>query len=279
MLSKIKASIIIPVYNGEKFIKKTIYSCLNQTVHEQIEIIVIDDCSSDRSKDIIKEFENKIRFFENKKNKGIVQSFNRGLNLAEGEFSMFLGQDDLLIPSHVENILSEFDEDTSIVFCDSSLINAEDKVIQESSIAKDVEIMLQNPFYFLIKTNFINVCGLLFRTKYALQIGGFNLQYRHFGEWEMWIRLAAMGNIKFSRKVKSFYRRHDTNITNKLMVEDMPRDLFKYYQNCRKLSFSKGNFKFRQKIYLLSLITFFTLSFYKKHFYFKILKMRKFKKI
>ena len=272
MESKIKVSIIIPVYNGEKFIRKTISSCLNQTVYEQIEVIVIDDCSSDKSLEILEEFGNKIRFFKNEKNKGIIHSVNRGLDLAKGEFSMFLGHDDLLVSDHVEKILSEFDKDTSIVFCDSSLINAADKVIQESSIIKGVETMLQNPFYFLIKTNFINVCGLLFRTQYAIKVGKFNAQYRHFGEWDMWIKLGALGKIKFSKKVKSFYRRHDTNITNKLMVEDMPKDLFVYYQNCRKLSFSKGDFTFKQKIYLYSLMTYFRLSFYKRHIYFKILK-------
>lgn len=280
MGEKIKVSIIIPVYNGEKFIHKTINSCLNQTVSECIEVIVIDDCSSDKSVKIINEFKERIRFYKNEINGGIIHSVNRGLDFAKGDFSMFLGHDDLLAPNHVEKILCEFDKDTSLVFCDSSLINADDKVIKESSITKDVEVMVQNPLYFLAKTNFINSCGLLFRKEYAIKVGKFNMKYRHFGEWEFWIKLSSLGKIKFTTKAKSFYRRHNTNITNTLMVEDMPKELFEYYQNCRKLSFSKGVFTFKQGVYLFCLIKYFELIFYKKHLYFKIVKVfRKGKKL
>lgn len=275
MSKKILVSIIIPVYNGEKFIKKTINSCLNQTIRENIEVIIINDFSSDSSENIINEFGDSVRYFKNEVNKGIIYCVNRGLDIAVGDFIMFLGHDDLLVSEHIEIILEEFDEDTSFVFCDSSLIDLNDKVIKESSITVGVETMVQNPFYFLVRTNFINVCGLLFRREYALKVGKFGTQFRHYGEWDFWIKLKTLGKMKFSKKVKSFYRRHDTNITNKLMVEDMPKDLFQYYMSCRKLSFSNGNFSLKQSFYLRCLMLYFRLNFYKNHIYFKFVKILK----
>lgn len=279
MKGKIDVSIIIPVFNGSKFLKKTIDSCLNQTLISKIEIIVIDDCSSDESEEIINDFKERVRFYKNNDNRGIIYSANRGLEIANGEFLMFLGHDDLIATDHVEKILGEFDKNTSFVFCESIVINARDEVIKNYSIANNISKMIKKPHYYLVKGNFINSCGLLLRKEYALKIGGFSREFRHYGEWDLWIKLAEFGNIKFSKKVKSFYRRHDTNITNTLFGNEMPKDLFQYLYNCKKLSFCTGNFTFKQSIYLKYLIMRFRLSFYKSQILISIVKNFKTKPI
>ncbi len=92
-----KVSIIVPVYNSEKYLKDCLDSLVNQTLQE-IEIIAIDDASSDKSLEILKEYEmrypNKIRVYTNFKNLGQGATRNKGIKLATGEYIGFLDSDD-----------------------------------------------------------------------------------------------------------------------------------------------------------------------------------------
>jgi glycosyltransferase involved in cell wall biosynthesis len=88
-----KVSTIIPVYNGEKYLAEAIKSVLSQT-YRSIEVIVVDDGSTDRSADIAKSFNDSIRYTY-QPNLGTAAAFNRGIKMARGEFFSFLGADDL----------------------------------------------------------------------------------------------------------------------------------------------------------------------------------------
>lgn len=92
-----KVSIIVPVYNSSKYLKSCLDSLVNQTLDE-IEIIAIDDCSTDNSLDILREYEdrfpNKIKVFHNDKNLGQSATRNRGISVATGEYIGFLDSDD-----------------------------------------------------------------------------------------------------------------------------------------------------------------------------------------
>ena len=92
-----KVSVIVPVYNTEKYLRRCLDSLVNQTI-EDIEIIVINDCSPDNSKEILKEYEkkykDKIKVFHNKTNKGIGYNRNYGIKKATGEYIGFVDSDD-----------------------------------------------------------------------------------------------------------------------------------------------------------------------------------------
>ena len=92
-----KVSVIVPVYNTEKYLRRCLDSLFNQTI-EDIEIIVINDCSPDNSKEILKEYEkkykDKIKVFHNKTNKGIGYNRNYGIKKATGEYIGFVDSDD-----------------------------------------------------------------------------------------------------------------------------------------------------------------------------------------
>ena len=97
-----KVSIIIPMYNSEEYIKEAVDSCLSQT-YENIEIIVIDDGSTDNSKEeILDHIEtNRVRYFY-QSNKGRSAARNYGLDISEGAYINFLDSDDLLHSSKLE---------------------------------------------------------------------------------------------------------------------------------------------------------------------------------
>lgn len=99
-------SIVVPVYNCEKFIAETINSVLKQT-YEAYELILVNDCSKDGSVDIIKSFkDSRIRLIEQPTNQGAYAARNRGVNEARGRYIAFLDADDLWEPSKLEREMS-----------------------------------------------------------------------------------------------------------------------------------------------------------------------------
>ena len=106
-MSEYLVSIVTPVYNSEKFISETIDSIQNQT-YKHWELILVDDCSSDNSYDIISEYikyDKRIRYIKLEKNSGAAVSRNTGIKNARGRFIAFLDSDDIWLPEKLEKQL------------------------------------------------------------------------------------------------------------------------------------------------------------------------------
>ena len=91
-------SIIVPVYNGEEHLDRCIQSILDQD-YINMEIILIDDCSSDTSRKICEKFslkDQRVKVFYNEKNMGIYETRNKGIGLANGEYITFVDDDDYI---------------------------------------------------------------------------------------------------------------------------------------------------------------------------------------
>jgi len=99
-------SIIMPSYNTDKYIKQSIESVLNQT-YSNWELIIVDDCSTDDTDEIVRPFllDERIRYVKNEQNKGAALSRNRALREAKGKWIAFLDSDDLWLPSKLERQL------------------------------------------------------------------------------------------------------------------------------------------------------------------------------
>lgn len=103
-----KVAIIVPVYNVEHYLYKTLETCTNQTYHD-IEVIVVDDCSTDSSIRIIENFafqDSRIKFYKQYENKGTLQARVLGIELATAEFALFLDGDDYLDLNAVEELVN-----------------------------------------------------------------------------------------------------------------------------------------------------------------------------
>lgn len=256
-----KVSIIIPTYNGEKYIKETIDSCLNQS-HKDIEIIVVDDCSSDGTVEILKSYGNKIDLTLNKMNQGIVKNLNNMTLGLKSEYFIFLGHDDILPVNHIEIMISEFEEDTVAIHCNSIVIDGDGK---EMYIARDDNIQKNktaNCMFELSVNNFISSCGMLHRTNVFQELNGWNEQYKQYGEWLYYIRELEFGNIKYTTKTKALYRKHETNITNTFKERSVKISLNKYKQECRSLAHGINKNTIRENIeYFFNEVKLFIKSF------------------
>ena len=128
---KSEISVIIPVYNAEKFIIKCLDSVINQTFQD-IEIICIDDCSTDNSKQILKDFASKdsriktIFFDKNKKQGG---ARNAGLDIAQGKYVTFVDADDYIEPTMLEKMYKAAERN----YCDLVIANIKNVALDENS--------------------------------------------------------------------------------------------------------------------------------------------------
>ena len=100
-MSGVKASVLIPVYNGAPFIKEAVESILNQSFTD-FELILLNDASPDNSEEIIKTFKDaRIRYYRNEKNLGISASRNKLMTLARGVYLVVLDVDDISLPNRL----------------------------------------------------------------------------------------------------------------------------------------------------------------------------------
>lgn len=129
-----KVSILIPTYNGAKYLPSSMESALSQSFGD-FELIVCDDSSKDETVSIVRDYQKKdprIRFFQNPKNLGLVQNWNHALMLAQGEWIKYLFQDDLLTPKALEKMLCV--PDSASVVCSKLSYILEPGIADETRI-------------------------------------------------------------------------------------------------------------------------------------------------
>lgn len=228
-------SVIIPIYNGDKYIKRTLDSVLNQS-YKDFEIIVVDDKSVDGSLELIENMAReykKITVIRNRINSGFCVSANMGIEEAKGEFLIVLGQDDILEFNHMEQMIQKFDDAKVVgVYCDSHLIDSDGRYMNKDLIVKKNELTTRD----FVKNNVMPSCGLLLKKDAVVAAGGYieREEYPHYGEWDLWIRLLEIGRMVKCSNVKSNYRRHNNNLTNSFNDINKLFTLEKYWNMCRR---------------------------------------------
>lgn len=146
-------SVVMPVFNSEKYVRLAIESILNQTFSD-FEFIIVDDCSTDASVDIIKEFsDSRIKLIQNPTNLKTTATLNKGLQQSTGKYILRMDSDDWSFPDRLEKqvIFMETNNDVvecggSIIICDKNLnqLNVRDYPVTDSLIRS--KIFYYNPF-------------------------------------------------------------------------------------------------------------------------------------
>lgn len=128
-----KVSVIVPVYNVETYLRECLESIINQT-YEELEVLCINDCSTDGSLAVLKEYaqkDSRIRVWENEKNRGQAYSRNVGLTNATGTFLLFVDADDIIAPDLLETCMEVVDDSDMICFDYKQVMNGETDVKQD----------------------------------------------------------------------------------------------------------------------------------------------------
>ncbi len=194
-------SVIIPVYNGEKYISECIESVLKQTFRD-FEIIVINDSSTDNTAEICRKFKN-IRYFY-QENKGVSKAREKGLQVSKGEYITFIDSDDTIKSDFLETMLCEM-ENCDIVCCNSidEIEYKSDIYINEDEILTDKERIYKD--YFSLKRYTTCIWGKLFKRSILDKVEFPQMEYAE-DTFVVQRYFEICGKIKLLRYAGYFYR-------------------------------------------------------------------------
>ncbi|PSB01602.1 glycosyltransferase family 2 protein [Merismopedia glauca] len=206
-LKSLLVSVIIPIYNGEMFLAEAIQSLKRQN-YQPLEIIVIDDGSTDKTAEIAAQFHPEIRYVY-QSNQGPSAARNHGIKLAEGEVIAFLDVDDL------------WADDVLLDFTDYLIAHPDVEIVQGLIQQMQREIVNPQENSYTFKPNFqpyqfINLGSALYRKSVFDKVGLFDLALRDNEDTD-WFMRAWEQNINkvVIPRVMLFYRKHDGNMTLK----------------------------------------------------------------
>ena len=197
-------SVIIPVYNGEKFIREAIESILQQSVRP-LEIIVIDDGSTDATGEVVKSYEDQIRYVYQERS-GIAAARNRGLEMVQGNLITFIDADDIWLQNKLEiqlKILFEKPEYEMVIGLLTQIPISETKKVLEQEEKEG--------------KYFISLGSTLIKTSVFDKIGHFDTEMVLGEDVDIFYRILESGiKVKAHLDIVQLHRRHDKNITNDL---------------------------------------------------------------
>ena len=209
-----QVSVIMPSYNKEKYIGEAIESIIRQTFSDW-ELIIIDDCSTDHSVEVIRSYQDdRIRFYENSFNIGIAEIRNRGIALATGKYIALLDADDISLPERLEKEIAFLDEypEVDVVFGGFKEIDGEG-IIRETYFTP-----LKNPDYIKANLMIMDVIpngSCMYRKDFIVQHG---IRYRDgylgMDDYLFWVECSLHGRISGMTDVFLLWRNTSNNGTN-----------------------------------------------------------------
>jgi glycosyltransferase involved in cell wall biosynthesis len=201
-------SVVIACYNGERYLQETILSALAQS-HPAVEVIVVDDGSTDASAEIAQKFP--VRYIH-QENRGLTETRNLGTRVSRGDYIVFLDADDRLRPEAIESGLRVIAEHPECAFTvgDHLFISSDG-----SHLSNSRKVCLQSSHYEgLLKSNFIEmISSVLFRRSVLLEVGGFDPTLRVAEDYELYLRIARAYPICCHSALTAEYRLHNTNVS------------------------------------------------------------------
>jgi glycosyltransferase involved in cell wall biosynthesis len=212
-----KVSVIIPVYNSERFIKETIESVLNQTCQD-FEIIIIDDGSIDKSAEIIKSFTDRRILYIYQKNEGVSAARNKGISASKGEYIAFLDHDDLWLPKKLEEQISVLraDSEIGLVYSDCYYVNIEKEMMKRFFEQSKPYRGAVFPEFFM--SNFIPCLTAVVRKDVFKKVGLFNPGFSISEDYDLFLRIAELFKVEYIDMPLAKYRIHETNFSKNIIL-------------------------------------------------------------
>ncbi|WP_370264161.1 glycosyltransferase family 2 protein [Limnobacter sp.] len=202
-------SVLLPSYNHERYVEESVRSVLNQS-HPNVELIVIDDGSSDRSPHILADLARQYGFyFEHQPNAGVVTTLNRAKQLVTGKYVALLASDDFFHLNKLARLVDFMERNPQYAMVHSNLIQVDEHSretlrIRENCRSGDVfDDLLCGRFH-------INGLSALIRADVYAQ---FEYGAHYIDDWYMWLEIAKTQKIGYLDEFLAYYRRHDNHLT------------------------------------------------------------------
>ena len=255
-------TIIICAYNGEKYLESSIKSVLNQT-YDNIQLIIINDKSSDSSDEIIKSFlgDKRILYISNNINLGLSRSRNLGLMASTGDWITFLDQDDLFEIDRIEKFVDIALENKSLDFFFSSVGYINENNIRTGCYTERFRFLkesniIRNPnVYLAVYGNYIATVSSFISSKLVRMVGTFDQRFNYACDFDYYLRCGSICNFYYINEELSFWRVHDSQQTKVSTTR---------YKETRKVIFKNFKYNFLLKPYfILRILSLYVLPFLK----------------
>ena len=254
-------SIILAVYNGQKYLNQLLDSILSQINVNISEIIVIDDCSTDKSEEIIRSFQkvsDKIIYYKNATNIGPILTFKLGAKIATSNYIAFADQDDIWLDNKLSlslQLIKEIDtlNKPSVVFTNLKMINERSEVVYNSFWEVHNIEPATNNFFTLLFGNIITGCSMLINKRMLNEFINMPIGVIMHDHWIALIA-SSFGALNYSYDTPILYRVHNESVTNKseIKIKHVIKEFFKASFS-KKSNFLENNLKqatlFKSKYY------------------------------
>lgn len=277
----LQVSVIIPAFNAAKTIVRAIDSVRNQNT-PSLEIIVIDDGSSDGTTDLVLanvRADENIRLIKLQKNSGVSAARNAGISVAQGKYLAFLDADDIWLPEKLSMQIKAMENDPliTLVSCNSQLVSASGDTLKEGHLNRPPTEGFE-AWKTLLIYNFIPTPTVLTYTDLVKNIGGFDESLTVGEDLDLWIKLGIQGKIvvlkeiliKYYDQAESLMKRHGRR-TGEIVVPMLEKHISEQRRKLTKSeirhirgyqSFQMGCNMFFSGSYIESIPIFLKASFY-----------------
>jgi len=226
-------TVVLPVYNGASYLEASIESILNQS-YKDFELIVVDDCSTDQTPNIIQSYAQKFHnviFLRNDSNLKLPEALNRGFSLASGDYWTWTSCDNLYLPNAFERLVFELEADLTagLVYSDMEIINESGSTVGYVVAGSSEELILRNV---------VGGC-FLYRSSVAKQVGEYSKDMFLCEDYEYWLRLGLSTNLKAINQSLYRYRQHDKSLSynyeKKIIAKGiiLQKNYYKYFVDTR----------------------------------------------
>ncbi|WP_184543773.1 glycosyltransferase family 2 protein [Mucilaginibacter sp. FT3.2] len=226
-------SIALCSYNGEKYVAEQLESIITQT-YENLEIIVLDDCSTDSTPEIVRAYQARdprVSLYRNEHNLGFNKNFERAVSLATGRFIAISDQDDVWEPNKIQVLIDNI-KDAWLIFSNSQYMEA-DGTRTERKLLKDFSLTGRN-FKMLLLNNFVTGHTSMF-TRELLDHA---LPFPDAGFYDWWMGFVALyhNRLAYVDRVLTRYRAHDGAVTSKSRLSPGEKHSYYFEMMCSQLS-------------------------------------------
>lgn len=212
-------SIVLPVYNGAKYLRESIDSVLAQT-YTNWELLIVDDCSKDETPAIAQEYvqrDSRIRYYRNEENLRLPRNLNKGFSLTRGDYLTWTSDDNRFRPEALEKMHGALvASNAQFVYCSMDVIDENDNLI-ETYIAKPESIKR------LVGFNTVGACFLYTRKAYEA-VGDYDHEMILVEDYDYWQRIAMRFKTVVVEEILYDYRRHSGALTSTMRQDQFNRN-------------------------------------------------------
>lgn len=218
-----EVSVIIPNYNHAPFLKQRIDSVLTQNFQD-FEVIILDDCSTDHSRQIIESYKDHPKvtqlLFNSTNSGGPFYQWEKGINAARGKYVWIAESDDWCEPSLLQDLVEGIrkDKECVISYCQLFCVNEQNEIRWRSHHHCLSQIVESKNFiedYLAIKISIFNASMAIFRRDTFINVTKEFTSFKFCGDWFFWLQIARQGKVHISGKVLNYFRKHDNDVSGK----------------------------------------------------------------